>query len=71
MKFFLLLPFIAALTSCGALVDGEQVRDPIAGAVITNDSVKADQETVDTVFSKLSRLIRGEEVKEVILEPVK
>ena len=70
--FLLILSaFILGLTSCGALVEGQEVRDPITGAVISNDSVKADQQTVDTLFSKARRLIKGDEVKDVLLEPSK
>ena len=72
MKFllFLLLAFILVfLTSCGALSEGAQVRDPITGALITNSTVYADQRTVDTVISKISRLFKKEDPIEVILTP--
>jgi phosphate/sulfate permease len=70
MKFIYLIALAACLTSCGALVEGEQVRDPITGALIDNDSVKADQKTVDTIFSKFKRLIEKEDPIDVILDPV-
>ena len=71
MKHLLLIPLVVALTSCGALVEGEQVRDPITGVLVDNDSVKADQLTIDTVFGKLKRLISKEDPVDVILDPVK
>jgi hypothetical protein len=56
------------LSSCAGVVQGE-FRGPISGAIYDEDGVHVDQTTVANLVSKFTRLISGESVPDVILDP--
>ncbi len=70
MKYLLILILSISLTSCGDMIQGE-VRGPFSGVLYTEDGAKIDQQTMDTLSRKASRLARGERLPNVILDPVK
>jgi hypothetical protein len=71
MRITLILSAIACcltLTSCPGVVQGE-FRGPISGAVYDENGVHVDQTTVSNLVSKFTRLLNGESVPDVILDP--
>ena len=56
------------LSSCAGVINGE-FRGPISGAVYDENGVHVDQKTVSNLVSKFTRLISGESVPDVILDP--
>ena len=71
MKQFLIVAASIAclfLSSCAGIVEGD-FRDPFTGAIYNESGIQADQKTFTTLFSKITRLIAGEDVSNVILDP--
>lgn len=58
------------LSSCAGVVQGE-FRGPISGVKYTEDGVQVDQQTIKGLVSKFTRLLGGEDVKTIILDPIK
>ena len=70
MKFLILALVTLSLTSCAKFMQGT-ARGQLSGALYTEDGLKVDQTTLNTFASKFSRLVMGEDTKDVILDPVK
>lgn len=71
MALIMLFLGVFSLVSCSGTLRGD-VRDPITGVIVDDGGhAQVDQQTINTVFSKVRRLIKGDEVKDVLLEPSK
>ena len=71
MKQFLIVAASIAclfLSSCAGIVEGD-FRDPFTGAIYNESGVKVDKKTIRTISDKIARLIAGEDVSNVILDP--
>ena len=70
MKLIIAAAACLLLCSCAGVIGGE-FRDPFTGAIYNESGVKADQKTISTIADKITRLIAGEDVSNVILDPSK
>ena len=56
------------LSSCAGVVEGE-FRSPFTGAIYNESGVKVDKKAISTIADKIARIIAGEDVSNVILDP--
>tara|TARA_R110000851_G_C12704862_1_gene526540 strand:- start:243 stop:464 length:222 start_codon:yes stop_codon:yes gene_type:complete len=58
------------LSSCVGGVEG-QFRSPFSGIVYDENGANVDDKTLRTLFGKIGRVVSGDNIREIILDPVK